>query len=196
MFMKKRHITLVSCLLGLALLLLAGCGNQNNTPAPDNNNTTNPQNMTTPAPENDAQNGTDNNNNGNNSNTNDVNQNSAADDLVDNADMSQRAEKVAKAIVDDVKDVEDAHVVLSEHAAYAAVKIKAADQTGQAESVKEEVIKSAKAADKDLTDVYVSESPDIFTRLEEIGDDIGEGRPISGFVEELENLFVRVTPTK
>ena len=195
MFMKKRHITLVSCLLGLALLLLAGCGNQNNTPAPDNNNTTNPQNMTTPAPENDAQNGTD-NTNGNNSNTNDVNQNSAADDLVDNADMSQRAEKVAKAIVDDVKDVEDAHVVISEHAAYAAVKIKAADQTGQAESVKEEVIKSAKAADKDLTDVYVSESPDIFTRLEEIGDDIGEGRPISGFVEELENLFVRVTPTK
>ncbi len=194
MFMKKRHITLVSCLLGLALLLLAGCGNQSNTPAPDNNNTTNPQNMTTPAPENDAQNGTD--NNGNNSNTNDVNQNSAADDLVDNADMSQRAEKVAKAIVDDVEDVEDAHVVISEHAAYAAVKIKANDPKGESEAVKEAVIKSAKAADKDLTDVYVSESPDIFTRLEEIGDDIGEGRPISGFVEELENLFVRVTPTK
>lgn len=194
MFMKKRHITLVSCLLGLALLLLAGCGNQNNTPAPDNNNTTNPQNMTTPAPENDAQNNTADNND-NNGNTNDVNK-SATDDLADNADMSQRAEKVAKAIVDDVDDVEDAHVVISEHAAYAAVKIKADDPQGEAEAVKEAVIKSAKEADKDLTDVYVSESPDIFTRLEEIGDDIGEGRPISGFVEELENLFVRVTPTK
>lgn len=191
MFMKKRHITLISCLLGLALMVLAGCGNQNDTPAPDNNNTTNPQNMTTPAPENDAQNGTADNN----GTTDDVN-NKGTDDLTDNADMSQRAEKIAKAIVDDVEDVEDAHVIISEHAAYAAVKIKADDAKGEAEAVKEAVIKSAKEADKDLTDVYVSESPDIFTRLEEMGDDIGEGKPISGFVEELENLFTRVTPTK
>ena len=185
MFMKKRHITLVSCLLGLSLLLLAGCGNQNNTPAPDNHKT-DQQNMTTPAPEHDSKNNTANN---------DDNK-SAVDNLTDNADMSERAEKIAKAIVDGVEDVEDAHVIISEHVAYAAVKIKATDPKGESEAIKEAVIKSAKDADKDLTDVYVSESPDIFTRLKEMGDDIGEGKPISGFVEELENLFVRVTPSK
>lgn len=187
MFMKKRHITLVSvsCLLCLALVLLAGCGNKDTTPAPENNNA-NQQNMTTPAPANDGKNDTTNNNDNN----------SAVDNLADNADMSERANKIAKAIVDDVEDVEDAHVIISEHVAYAAVKIKATDPKGEAEAIKEAIIKSAKEADSDLTDVYVSESADVFTRIKEMGDEIGEGKPISGFVEELENLFVRITPSK
>ena len=189
MFMKKRHITLLICLLTLSLTLLSGCGNQGNTPAPEDNKTSD-QNMTTPAPEDDskeaADNGTD--------TTDDVNK--ATGDLADNTALSERADKIAKAIVDGVEDVEDAHVVISEHIAYAAVKIKADDAKGEAEAVKEAIIKTAKEADSDLTDVYVSESPDVFTRLQEMGTDIGEGKPISGFVEELENLFTRVTPSK
>jgi len=31
--------------------------------------------------------------------------------------------------------------------------------------------------------------------MKEIGDDIADGKPVSGFLEELENMFVRVTPT-
>lgn len=189
MSFKKQHITLLSLVLCL-LVVLTGCGNKSaneqtpQTPAND-------QNMTTPAPQNDS-NGT---NNGTNSDANANNDNSPVENLKESNDMSERAEKIAKAIVDGVEDVEDANVIISEHLAYAAIKIKADDPKGEAEAIKKAVIEKAKAADSDLTDIYVSESADVFARIKEIGDDIGEGKPISGFVEELENLFVRITPT-
>jgi len=53
-----------------------------------------------------------------------------------------------------------------------------------------------KKTDTEIETVYVMEDADTFTRMKEIGEDIANGKPVSGFAEELENMFVRVTPTK
>ena len=187
MRMKKRYFMIVSCLLCLTVVLLAGCGNKNTAQTP---NTANPQGTTTPAENNNSQanNAANQDNNAAGTNTPDNGEDMSA--------MNERADKIAQAIVDGVEDVENAHVLISEHMAYVAVQIKDSDPTGEAEAVKEAVIKKAKEADQDLDDVYVSESADVFARMGEIGQDITEGKPISGFIEELENLFVRVTPSK
>ena len=63
-------------------------------------------------------------------------------------------------------------------------------------TLKEEISQVVKKTDTEIDTVYVMEDADTFTRMKEIGEDIANGKPISGFAEELENLFVRVTPTK
>ena len=200
MFSKKQHITTICLVLCLSMLALAGCGN-NNTNQPTPQNSTPPatdQNMTTPAPDENGDNTTDDADGANDAadgQTDGTGSDQSQSDLTENRDMSERAEKIAKAIVDGVDDVEDANVLISEHVAYAAIKIKATDEKGDAEAAKKAAITKAKEADSELTDVYVSESADVFTRVKEMGDAIGEGKPISGFVEELENLFIRVTPS-
>ena len=52
-----------------------------------------------------------------------------------------------------------------------------------------------KKTDTEIETVYVMEDANTFTRMKEIGEDIANGKPVSGFVAELENMFVRVTPS-
>lgn len=49
-------------------------------------------------------------------------------------------------------------------------------------------------ADRDITRVSVSADPDIFTRIDNIARDIGRGRPLSGFGDEIEEIIRRITP--
>jgi len=47
----------------------------------------------------------------------------------------------------------------------------------------------------ELKNNYIQEDADTFTRFGEIAMDIADGKPISGFMEEIENFFTRITPT-
>lgn len=181
MFLNKKNAALAVLCICLTMFFATGCSNKNDatpqtTPPPSNN-------MTTPTPAETPK-------------TNADASNQADDKTANDKNLSAEAEKIATAIVDGVDEVEDAHVLISEHMAYAAIKIKSTADTAEAENIKKAVIEKAKATDSSLTDVYVSESADTFTRIGEIGEDIADGKPISGFMEELENMFVRVTPTK
>jgi len=40
------------------------------------------------------------------------------------------------------------------------------------------------------------EDADTFTRMKEMVDDIADGKPVSGFIDELDNMFTRVMPSK
>ena len=48
----------------------------------------------------------------------------------------------------------------------------------------------------EIEDVYVMEDADTFTRMKEMVNDIANGHPISGFTDELKNMFTRVIPNK
>lgn len=179
---KKKFFVLSIALLCLSCLIFTGCSKNNNTqqtPPATNNQTDNTQD----------------NASGNNNAVDQKDDNGTADN-VDNTDLHQRAEKIADAVVNDVAQVKDARTVISEKMAYVSVAIDETADTAESATLKEEISNVVKKTDAEIETVYVMEDADTFTRMKEIGEDIANGKPVSGFVEELETMFVRVTPTK
>ena len=110
--------------------------------------------------------------------------------------LHQRAEKIADAVVDDIDAVKDARVIISDKMAYVSVSITETAGADTAKTLKEEVGQVVKKTDTAIEDVYVMEDADTFTRMKEMVDDIADGKPVSGFIEELDNMFTRVMPSK
>ena len=184
---KKKFFVLSVALLCVSCLVFTACSNKNNsqqTPPATNNQTDTDRNT---ADE------TDNTNVQRQQGNNAAN---SANDTVDNSALNQRAEKIADAVVEQVAQVKDARTVISEKMAYVSVAIDETADTAESATLKEEISQVVKKTDAEIDTVYVMEDADTFTRMKEIGEDIANGKPISGFAEELQNLFVRVTPTK
>lgn len=181
---KKKFFVLSVALLCVSCLIFTGCGKNNNnanqTPSTNNNQAETPQNNVT---ENNT--ASEQNNAGNNTTTSNV----------DNTDLHQRAEKIAKAVTDEIPQVNDSRVVISERLAYVSVDIEKTADTAESATLKEEISNVVKKTDTEIETVYVMEDANTFTRMKEIGEDIANGKPVSGFVAELENMFVRVTPS-
>ena len=193
---KKKFFVLSAALLVVSCLFLTGCSseqNRQNTPS-DNNQTPSTQNSTNMSP----------NNNGMNSDMNGTTNMNGANGTgnttrmgtVDNNSLHQRAEKIADAVVDDIDAVKDARVIISDKMAYVSVSITETAGADTAKTLKEEVGHVVKKTDTAIEDVYVMEDADTFTRMKEMVDDIADGKPVSGFIEELDNMFTRVMPSK
>ena len=193
---KKKFFVLSAALLVVSFLFLTGCSseqNRQNTPS-DNNQTPSTQNSTNMSP----------NNNGMNSDMNGTTNMNGANGTgnttrmgtVDNNSLHQRAEKIADAVVDDIDAVKDARVIISDKMAYVSVSITETAGADTAKTLKEEVGQVVKKTDTAIEDVYVMEDADTFTRMKEMVDDIADGKPVSGFIEELDNMFTRVMPSK
>ena len=198
---KKKFFVLSIALLCVSCLLFAGCGSNNST----NGNDTPPSNSSQTDNQNNAADRTDGTGGMNSSNMSTADQNSENDENTSptdrsdsnsaDGDMHQRAEKIADAVEREISQVKDSRVIISEHMAYVSVEIdKTADST-ESMNLKDEISRVTKKTDSKIETVYVMEDADTFTRMKEIGDDIADGKPVSGFLEELENMFVRVTPT-
>jgi len=192
---KKKFFVLSLALLCISCLIFAGCSSKNNTsaqnpPTTGNQTDSNDQNST---------------NNNASDNPMSANDDASTDDKAtgngttggdqDDSALSQRAEKIAEAVTNDVDAVQDTRTVISDKMAYVSVQISETADTAQSAALKEEITEVVKKTDREIETVYVMEDADTFTRMKEIGDDIADGKPISGFVDELENLFVRVTPS-
>ena len=195
---KKKFFVLSATLLFVSCLLLTGCSseqNRQNTPS-DNNQTPSTQNSTNMSPNNNGMNSGMNgttNMNGTNSTDNTTRMGTST---TGSNSLHQRAEKIADAVVDDIDAVKDARVIISDKMAYVSVSITETAGADTAKTLKEEVGQVVKKTDTAIEDVYVMEDADTFTRMKEMVDDIADGKPVSGFIEELDNMFTRVMPSK
>ena len=195
---KKKFFVLSAALLFVSCLLLTGCSseqNRQNTPS-DNNQTPSTQNSTNMSPNNNGMNSGMNgttNMNGTNSTDNATRMGTST---TGSNSLHQRAEKIADAVVDDIDAVKDARVIISDKMAYVSVSITETAGADTAKTLKEEVGQVVKKTDTAIEDVYVMEDADTFTRMKEMVDDIANGKPVSGFIEELDNMFTRVMPSK
>lgn len=181
---KKKFFVLSAVLLFASCLLFTGCSseqNRQNTPS-DNNQTPSTQNST----------GMDSDLNGT-TNTRGVKEN---DSTTETNSLHMRAEKIADAIVDELDAVKDARVIISEKMAYVSVSIAETADADTSKTLKEEIGQIVKETDTEIEDVYVMEDADTFTRMKEMAEDIANGKPVSGFVEELNTMFTRVMPSK
>ena len=60
--------------------------------------------------------------------------------------------------------------------------------------IKEKVEERARDTDRRINRVVVTAEPDVVSRLEEMFREIGKGRPISGFTDELNEMINRINP--
>ncbi len=110
------------------------------------------------------------------------------------AEDNREAEMLAEKI-EDLDEINSATVVLSNNTAWVGVDMKADTEDEVTENIKEEVSSIVKAEKDDITNVHVTADADTVTRLENIARDIADGKPVSGFVKELEEIGRRVTPS-
>ena len=196
--MRKRKIFAFFVCIALVVALVAACGqvqrpeNQNNN---RNNNTNTPQGEQTrvaprtvrprtmvPTP-------------GENANTRNT---TPLDDDIDmdndnNEDYTERVRDIAER-ASELKEIKSANCVITGDTALIGVQFDKQYKGGITDRIKEKVEDACKDEDPQIERVIVTADPDIFARIQDILEDIGEGRPVSGFAEEINELINRIQP--
>ncbi|NME94816.1 YhcN/YlaJ family sporulation lipoprotein [Clostridium cochlearium] len=108
-------------------------------------------------------------------------------------DLYQRATKIADEVVK-IDGIKSANVVILDERALIAVDIENTAEGKITDELKSKVESTAKKADKEIKTVAVSADPDIFNRLSNIVTGIKEGKPLSKFGAEIEEIFRRIMP--
>lgn len=91
-----------------------------------------------------------------------------------------------------VQGVDKATVVLTGSTALVGVNLKPG---ADANTVKNEVAGVVQKADNRIKNVLVSTDPELNQRIVRISKGVAEGRPISGFAKEIDELIKRLSPT-
>ncbi|WP_421383668.1 YhcN/YlaJ family sporulation lipoprotein [Bacillus salacetis] len=162
-------------LTGLALL--AGCGMANGgNEAGDNNLQT--QNVGY-------------NNNGNNGNNAD---NGMFDGNGNNGGQRMEVADRAAKRVNDLKEVQQANVIVTENNAFVAVMLEGNEEGEVTKEIEKKVSKAVRETDQDIENVYVSSNPDFVDRMKNYGNDLQNGKPVEGLFEEFSEMTRRVFP--
>lgn len=96
--------------------------------------------------------------------------------------------------VNRIANVSDAMVLVNNNVAYVGIDLNGNVEDATTNAIKDRVITAVKRADNSITQVYVSADVDVVQRLRGYGTDIRGGRPISGFIDEIEEMFRRPIP--
>ena len=131
-----------------------------------------------------------NGNNGllNNGNVNNRNANSAKGR--NNLQMSQDIAENLKTI----NGVENAIVVVSGNTALVGIDVADDFISDGDKDLKGEITKQVKNMQPDITNVAISESPDLFQRIQNLSRDISNGRPMQGLGNEFMEIVNRIVP--
>mgnify|MGYP001029162874 CR=1 FL=1 len=109
--------------------------------------------------------------------------------------MSTRANAIAKRIAN-LNEVNRCSVLLSGNTAIVGVDMKNNLEGQMTTDLKQKIENTVKNMDNNITNVSVTADPDLFTRISTMARDIGNGRPITGFAREFQEILRRITPVK
>lgn len=101
----------------------------------------------------------------------------------------QAADKVS-----DLPEVDTANVIVTENNAYVAAKLDNSTRSGLTNDIENKISKAVKSVDHDIDRVYVSVNPDFYDRMNTYASDIRNGRPVSGFFNQFNEMIRRVFP--
>ncbi len=179
---------------GLISVVLVGCGTANNNDrftSDDNrplgvrydptDNRDDADNMNDGIGVNDNRNGVNDNGNNGLDNAGDNNRNiDLADDVADK--------------VTDLREVDDASVLVTNRNAYVAVKLSDQGNREMNDDLQKKIARKVRDTKHDFDNVYISENPDFYDRMRGYGNDIRNGRPIGGFFDEFTETVQRIFP--
>lgn len=112
----------------------------------------------------------------------------------DATEDTRRAEAIANS-VEDINGIKAATVIVTGTTAYVGVDLSGNVEGNMTDAMKQSVIDTAKKTDRMLNNVFVSADVDTVTRLKNFSKDIQQGKPVSGFLDELAEMFRRPAPT-
>ncbi len=111
---------------------------------------------------------------------------------------NNNAEK-AKDIADQIEklaNIDRASVLISGNTAIVGVDMENNVEGQITRNLKQRIENIVKKADNDIKNVSITADPDLFTRISNMAEDITNGRPITGFAEQFEEILRRITPTR
>lgn len=111
----------------------------------------------------------------------------------DNRSKMRVADDVAKKVAD-MSEVDTANVIVTENNAYVAVKLSPSSRNKMTSKIEHKISKKVKSVDPDIDNVYVSENPDFYDRMNNYASDIRNGKPISGFFNQFTETIRRIFP--
>ncbi|MDR1204282.1 MAG: YhcN/YlaJ family sporulation lipoprotein [Peptococcaceae bacterium] len=94
-----------------------------------------------------------------------------------------------------ISDIERAQVILMNRGAWVGIRLNGQTEGSLTDERKTEVANLVKQADSSVETVYVTADADLVERIESIGKEIADGKPVSGFAAELEEIGRRITPS-
>lgn len=100
--------------------------------------------------------------------------------------LAQAAEKV--------EGVKSATVVITGSTAMVGLETKSGVEAKKTEDIKTKVADEIKRADTSIKTVSITTDPNLITRLKKVAKGIENGKPISGFTDELAEITRRITP--
>ncbi|HHW30743.1 MAG TPA: hypothetical protein GXX20_03580 [Clostridiaceae bacterium] len=127
------------------------------------------------------------NRNGNTIGNNGVNGANTQGTRID-VDKSRKIETELKKM----RGIEDVNVLINGNTALVSCRTSAS--AGERTAVRNQIVQKVKEIDNSLTDVRVSESPDIMKDMRRLSDDINKNRPMENIIEEFNRMFQGVNP--
>lgn len=117
------------------------------------------------------------------------------EDMVDNNDenMDINDESLANSIVE-MNGINDATVVTMDEVALVGVDSNGEDKVS--DEMKQDIESKIKEENKNINDVYVSNEPDMFDRINTISNNVRNGDPIDDFTDDISEMIDNITPDK
>jgi YhcN/YlaJ family sporulation lipoprotein len=109
-------------------------------------------------------------------------------------EKTSRAQELARAI-SDLENIHSATVVLYSNSAWVGVDLAAGSENKLTNEMKNRITSLVKREEKGIDRVYVVADADSVSRLKEIAREVERGKPITGFLEELNEIGRRITPS-
>lgn len=107
--------------------------------------------------------------------------------------VQDRAEKIAD-VAADQKEVESASCLITGDTAMVGLQFNKQYKGELTDDIKEQVDEKVREADTRIKRVVVTADPDLVSRIEEMFEDIGNGKPLSGFADEINEMINRINP--
>lgn len=107
--------------------------------------------------------------------------------------MTQRAEQIAETVAEE-DEVDAATCVISGNTALVGIQLDDAHRDRLTDAVKQRIDQKVRQEDQRIRRVVVTADPDLVTRIENMFREIGRGRPITGFSQEIQEMLNRIQP--
>ncbi len=112
---------------------------------------------------------------------------------VNNSQYMVRARRIADKVAD-LKEIDSATCIISGNTAIIGVQFGEQYKGKMTDEIKKKIDQVVKKTDARINRVAVTADPDLVSRINDIFKDIGQGRPLSGFVKEINELLNRIQP--
>lgn len=127
----------------------------------------------------------------NNTRPNNTMPNNATNQMGNN--MQNRAKRLAD-VAAEQREVESASCLITGDTAMVGLQFNRQYKGDLTDDIKKQVDRKVRDADNRIKRVVVTADPDLVSRIEEMFNDIGKGKPLSGFADEINEMINRINP--